>query len=77
MDKKKFNKIFDQALDETKDFWDKEKTVNRLKEIVGNDVKKVRLEDAMVFARLEAVNYTNEFVYNLLYDLLVNDQQDQ
>lgn len=76
MTKEEFDKIFNQSLDRTKVFWDKDQVHKRLKDFLGSDSIALSPNDAMTYARLEAQEYTNQFVYNVLHDLLVKDLKD-
>lgn len=73
MDKERFNKIFDETLKLAgKNFWTQEKVQERI-DRASDENGKLDLYQFGAYLADQSREYTNQFIYTLLFDLLVDD----
>ena len=67
-----FIKIYDSVLKESADFWKPDVMKERMKDFLDENGKMDQMNTAL-FLEQQGVRYTNLFVRNLLFDLLVDE----
>lgn len=75
MDASKFNKTFDEVIEKASSYWNNEQVMRRLEKFSDKDGQ-LSLENAVMFAQEQSRDYTERFVYDLLFSLLV-DKSDK
>lgn len=67
-----FMKVYDSVLKESAAFWEPDAMKKRMKDFIDENGK-MDLKNTTLFLQTQGTRYTNLFVRNLLFDLLVDE----